>query len=133
MDIKRRRDKIRAARSEASGVPVPNEQVAETPGYIAPKEFQRVISIYLGLSAKRPAGMGVEPIPSFEIEAYARRHDLQLTLFEQELLDKIDAAFRSGTNKALKQDQQSREKHAALKKGGASHGSKHRKRNRVPG
>lgn len=82
------------------------------------------MAVFLNLSSKRPSGMGVSPISSLEIEAYARRHDLDLSLFDQELLDRIDRAFISGVNKALKIERQSEQKQAALKKGGASNGDR---------
>lgn len=92
--------------------------------YSAPPQYRRVMAIFLNISSKRPAGMGVSAIPSAEIEAYARRHHLELSIFEHEVLDRIDRAFMNGVNKALKTDRQSDEKKRALVKGGASNGRK---------
>ncbi len=80
------------------------------------------MSLYMQLSGKRPAGMGVGPIGSEEIEAFARRHQIDISLFEHELLDRIDAAFRAGVNLALKVERQSSHMVGAPEKGGASHG-----------
>lgn len=107
-------------------MPVEPPEVAEEAkaSYSAPAEYRRIMSVFLNISAKRPSGMGVSAIPSAEIEAYARRHHLELSIFDHEILDKIDRAFISGVNKALKTDRQSEQKRDALKKGGASNGRK---------
>lgn len=120
MAIKRRRDRARADdMPDAPALPAP-------PGYVPPPEFRRVMTLYLRMSSKRPAGMSVEPLPSVEIEAWARRHQETLTDFEQELIDRIDAAFRSGVNAALKTDRQSEEKRAALRRKGGADNGRHR-------
>jgi hypothetical protein len=61
-----------------------------------PHELLHIWGYFLQLNAKRTAGaMAANPISDEQIMAWERRHNIQLSPFEGECIDALDAAFLS--------------------------------------
>jgi hypothetical protein len=61
---------------------------------------------YCELSAMRPSGMGISPIPGVEYESWQRLNGIALTPWEVDTLKAMDAAARSAAADAQQEARQ---------------------------
>lgn len=68
-----------------------------------PKGCESLWATYCELSAMRPSGMGVSPIPGAEYESWQRLNGIALTPWEVDTLKAMDSAARSAAADAQHQ------------------------------
>lgn len=65
-----------------------------------PFELAHVWQFFVQMNRKRQNGMTVNPLSSLDILAWQLRYRIRLTVWEEELLDQLDAAYLSHQNSA---------------------------------
>lgn len=68
-----------------------------------PAECSFLWDVYCELSAMRPSGMGISPIPGVEYESWQRLQGITLTPWEIDTLKAMDSAARSAVAEAQQQ------------------------------
>lgn len=64
-----------------------------------PVELERIWTWFTKLNGKRQNGMGVNPLSSAEILAWAARYQIPMDPFEHDVIDRLDALYVHHQNK----------------------------------